>query len=229
MPIDTVSARMRPDGNSFIKVIPISRAPRSIYANRLKRVLDICFVLISAPMALVLIAILSLLIMRDGKRPFYTQERVGRNGRVFRMLKLRSMVAHADARLQAHLDACPEARREWEVTQKLRHDPRITRIGRFIRKTSLDELPQLWNVLIGHMSIVGPRPMMPSQRALYPGNAYYAMRPGITGYWQISLRNESSFAERAQFDTDYFRDMSLLTDLRVMLCTVSVVIRGTGC
>jgi lipopolysaccharide/colanic/teichoic acid biosynthesis glycosyltransferase len=145
------------------------------------------------------------------------------------MLKLRSMVADAEARLQAHLDACPKARIEWQVTQKLRRDPRITRIGRIIRKTSLDELPQLWNVLVGEMSIVGPRPMMPSQQSLYPGIAYYAMRPGITGYWQISVRNESSFAERAQFDARYFRDLSFVTDVRIMLRTFGVVMRGTGC
>ncbi len=139
------------------------------------------------------------------------------------------MVVDAEAQLESYLASDPLRRREWDDQQKLRHDPRITPIGRFIRKTSLDELPQLWNVLTGDMSIVGPRPMMPSQEALYPGRAYYALRPGITGYWQISVRNESSFAERAQFDTRYFRDLSLVTDIRVMLGTFRVVLSGTGC
>ena len=113
--------------------------------------------------------------------------------------------------------------------QKLKDDPRVTRLGRLIRKTSLDELPQFLNVLKGDMSVVGPRPMMVDQKALYPGTAYYSLRPGITGFWQISVRNESSFAERARFDTDYLRKLSFGTDLAVLWRTVSVVLKGTGC
>jgi exopolysaccharide production protein ExoY len=138
------------------------------------------------------------------------------------------MVPNADAVLNDYLDANPGARAEWDKTQKLKNDPRITASGRIIRKTSIDELPQLINVVRGEMSLVGPRPMMVEQRALYPGLAYYAMRPGITGFWQTSTRNESSFAERAVFDSAYFRDMSLRTDLRVLVKTVAVVIAGTG-
>ncbi len=150
----------------------------------MKRALDVALVLLAAPLALLIIVLFCPLIMLDGKSPFYTQPRVGRNGRIFRMWKLRSMVADADARLGAYLDANPERRREWDENQKLRDDPRITRVGRIIRKTSIDELPQLWNVLRGEMSMVGPRPMMPDQQAIYPGTAYYALRPGITGFWQ---------------------------------------------
>ncbi len=145
------------------------------------------------------------------------------------MWKLRSMVADADSLLEAHLAANPAARAEWDRSQKLRSDPRITVLGRIIRKTSLDELPQLWNVLRADMSLVGPRPMLPEQRILYPGTAYYALRPGITGFWQISVRNESSFAQRAKFDAAYLRQMSLKTDILVMLRTVRVVLCGTGC
>ena len=112
--------------------------------------------------------------------------------------------------------------------QKLKNDPRITPLGRFLRRTSLDELPQLWNVLMGDMSIVGPRPMMCNQRALYPGTEYYVMRPGITGFWQTSARNESSFHERAGFDQAYYRAVSLRTDLAIIWRTFSVVLRGTG-
>jgi len=200
-----------------------------VYGHFFKRVLDILVVLLSAPAVLLVVAVLCVLISRDGASPFYAQDRVGKNGRIFRMWKLRSMVLNADAQLESYLAANPARRLEWDEHQKLRHDPRITRIGRLIRKTSLDELPQLWNVLIGDMSIVGPRPMMPNQKALYPGRGYYALRPGITGYWQISVRNESSFAERANFDTKYLRELSLWTDLRVMLCTFRVVFCGTGC
>ncbi|PIL21960.1 hypothetical protein P775_01855 [Puniceibacterium antarcticum] len=144
------------------------------------------------------------------------------------MWKLRSMVHDADSQLEAHLAADPLARAEWDRSQKLRHDPRITRIGRLIRKTSLDELPQLWNVFSGDMSLVGPRPMMPEQRKMYPGTAYYELRPGITGLWQVSVRNESSFAERAVFDTDYLHRVSIKTDILVLLRTVRVVFHGTG-
>lgn len=228
MPFDILWANTRPDAGNFSDRIPVPPRGRLLYADRLKRVLDIAIVLLAAPTVLLAVGVLCLLIMCDGKSPFFVQQRVGRHGRIFRMIKLRSMVVDAEARLQSYLEANPARRVEWEVNQKLRHDPRITRIGRIIRKASLDELPQLWNVLVGDMSIVGPRPMMPSQKALYPGVAYYAMRPGITGFWQISVRNESSFAERVQFDARYFRDLSFATDLRVILRTFGVVLRGTG-
>jgi len=144
------------------------------------------------------------------------------------MVKLRSMVAGADEILEAYLERNPDARAEWNRAQKLRYDPRITGFGAFIRKTSLDELPQLFNVLKGDMSIVGPRPMMMEQQELYPGAAYYQLRPGITGFWQVSERNETSFSERAYYDTAYFSQLSLATDLRIMKQTVRVVFRATG-
>jgi lipopolysaccharide/colanic/teichoic acid biosynthesis glycosyltransferase len=177
--------------------------PRGVYRRFVKRSLDITLVLIAfIPVTLVLL-VFGALIALDGKSPLYLQNRIGRNGKVFRMWKLRSMVHNADAQLEAYLASNPEARDEWDRTQKLRKDPRITAIGAFIRKTSLDELPQLVNVLKGDMSLVGPRPMMLDQKAIYPGTAYYAMRPGITGMWQTSVRNESSFSERAIFDARY--------------------------
>jgi lipopolysaccharide/colanic/teichoic acid biosynthesis glycosyltransferase len=223
------AATMRPDVANSLRIRTIGARGTGPYAALAKRALDIALVLLAAPLALLVVALVCPFIMRDGGSPFFAQERVGRGGRVFRMWKLRSMVQDAEARLDAYLDACPERRREWDAFQKLRHDPRITPVGRLIRKTSIDELPQLWNVLCGEMSVVGPRPMMPSQRALYPGAAYYALRPGITGFWQVSVRNESNFAQRAEFDSSYFREMSLATDLRVLLRTVRVVVCGTGC
>ncbi len=200
-----------------------------VYRHWFKRLLDIVVVLLALPTVLLVLLPLCLLIAMDGHSPFYRQARLGRNGKVFHMWKLRSMVPDAEAKLQAYLDACPKARREWDHSQKLRHDPRITAIGALIRKSSLDELPQLFNVLRGDMSLVGPRPMMVDQRALYPGSAYYAMRPGITGIWQTSARNESSFSERAIFDARYFRELSFATDLRLIGRTFRVVLRGTGC
>jgi lipopolysaccharide/colanic/teichoic acid biosynthesis glycosyltransferase len=139
------------------------------------------------------------------------------------------MVPDAEERLAAHLEAHPAAAAEWGRTQKLRQDPRVTRLGRFLRRSSLDELPQLFNVLTGDMSLIGPRPMMVDQAPLYPGRAYYALRPGISGPWQVSERNATSFADRARFDDRYDRDLSLLTDLRLILATFRAVLRGTGC
>lgn len=201
---------------------------RRIYRQFAKRLMDICLVLMVAlPVAFVL-AVLAVIIGLDGRSPFYFQERVGLNGRVFRMVKLRTMIWNADAAMAAHLAANPQARAEWDRDQKLKNDPRITRFGAILRRSSLDELPQLWNVLVGDMAIVGPRPMMCNQQDLYPGTEYYAMRPGITGFWQISARNESSFRERAMFDRSYFQKLSLGTDISVMFRTVGVMVRGTG-
>lgn len=198
------------------------------YRNHAKRWLDVVLVLMSAIPVFIILCVLCAVIALDGRAPLYFQKRIGRNGRVFRMWKLRSMVPDADAQLQAHLDANPDARAEWDRTQKLREDPRTTKIGAFIRKTSLDELPQLVNVLKGDMSLVGPRPMMVDQRTIYPGTAYYVMRPGITGMWQTSVRNESSFSERAIFDARYYREMSFGTDVTLIARTFNVVMRGTG-
>lgn len=204
------------------------RLPVSLYRSLGKRVLDLALIVLMAPSVLFVVAVLAVLVALDGKSPFYGQMRVGRDGRVFRMWKLRSMIPDADAALERHLAENPEARREWDENQKLRNDPRITRIGKLIRSTSLDELPQLWNVFKGDMSLVGPRPMMCEQRVLYPGTEYYEMRPGITGYWQTSVRNDSSFRDRAGFDAAYYRDLSLTTDIKTLLATVSVVVAATG-
>ncbi|CTQ49345.1 Putative undecaprenyl-phosphate N-acetylgalactosaminyl 1-phosphate transferase [Jannaschia donghaensis] len=198
------------------------------YRDNLKRGLDVMLVLIATPFVLPLVAVMALLVALDGGSSFYSQDRLGRGGRRFRMWKLRSMVMDADAALGGHLARDPDARVEWDRDQKLANDPRITRIGRFIRRTSLDELPQLWNVLTGDMSLVGPRPMLPDQRALYPGHAYDRLRPGLTGAWQVSDRNATTFAARADFDLTYDRALSLLTDISIIVATFGVVLRATG-
>lgn len=132
--------------------------------------------------------------------------------------------------LAALLEADPARRAEWQSTQKLKQDPRITRIGSYLRKTSIDELPQLWNVLKGDMSLLGPRPMMPDQKHLYgPAFPVYAsLRPGISGMWQVSERNESHFQRRAELDIQYARDLSLATDLRLVWQTLRTVLYSTG-
>jgi len=199
-----------------------------IYRNIGKRLLDVTAILMAAPIVVPMVAALALIVARDGGKPFYTQARIGRNGRRFRMWKLRSMVADADSRIAEHLEQHPAAKAEWDSTQKLKNDPRITPFGHVLRRSSLDELPQLWNVLIGDMSLVGPRPMMTNQQGLYPGTAYYGLRPGITGYWQTAGRNATTFEARAEFDAAYDADLSLATDAVVLARTVRVVLKATG-
>lgn len=217
-----------PNSSDVIKGIVDYTPQQSLYRSVFKRAFDILFVLSASVVVVPVTLLLALVIAADGASPFFVQRRVGRDGRIFNMVKLRSMVVDADRKLAAYLAENSEAREEWTRCQKLKSDPRITLVGRFIRKTSLDELPQFWNVLRGDMSVVGPRPMLPSQRDLYPGQAYYALKPGVTGLWQVGDRNNSSFAARARFDAEYYGLVSLKTDLSVVLKTIKVVVRGTG-
>ncbi|WP_425050782.1 sugar transferase [Psychromarinibacter sp. S121] len=203
--------------------------PTSFYRARGKRLLDIAFVLLTLPFTLPLLMMGALMVARGGGRIIYVQDRVGQGGKIFRMVKFRTMVADADERLEACLEADPEMRAEWDRTQKLKNDPRITRYGKFLRRVSLDELPQLLNVLRGDMSIVGPRPMMPHQVEQYGDTGpYMAHRPGLTGVWQVMERNESDFTSRALADREYDMTCSAATDLRLIFRTVGVVLQGTG-
>jgi lipopolysaccharide/colanic/teichoic acid biosynthesis glycosyltransferase len=219
-----------PHGKSFelprLAVVPTRHG---FYQRIGKRLLDIALVILAAPIVVPVVLILAAFLASDGANPFYAQKRVGRNGRIFTMWKLRTMVPDADQMLERYLAENEDARREWEVKQKLSFDPRITSFGQAIRRTSLDELPQLFNVLRGDMSLVGPRPMLPEQTVLYPGRSYYALRPGLSGFWQILDRNNSSFAARADYDDRYGERVSLMTDVWVMAKTITVVLRGTGC
>lgn len=207
--------------------VETARKP-GLYRNVGKRVFETLLVLMALPVVLPLTLLLALPMLFRGEAPFYTQHRVGLGGRTFVMWKLRSMVADADEHLAEYLTKNSAAREEWARHQKLRDDPRVTAYGRFLRKLSLDELPQLWNVLKGDMALIGPRPIMQHQRALYPGLAYYAMRPGVSGYWQVSDRHGSEFGARVHYDDIYYRDMSLATDVSLILRTLRAVSRGTG-
>jgi exopolysaccharide production protein ExoY len=217
----------RPVGGTLA---PVAFARGGSYRRGLKRILDLVLICLTAPVTVPFIAIIALMVWADGGKPFYRQQRVGRHGRMFTIWKIRTMVPEAEARLEAHLAGNPAAKAEWQHVQKLRDDPRVTALGGYLRASSVDEIPQFWNVLKGEMSLVGPRPMMPEQEPLYPHNqAYYALRPGVTGFWQIAERNNTSFSARADFDSDYDRQLSLLTDLRVLLRTCLVVWKRTGC
>ncbi|MCV2893678.1 sugar transferase [Lentibacter sp. XHP0401] len=200
-----------------------------LYAKFFKRLIDIVLTLLILLPALFIMLPFAIMIALDGSSPLYFQRRVGKGGRVFRMAKLRSMCVNAENLLHVHLASHPDQKIEWDTTQKLRSDPRTTRIGNFIRRTSIDELPQLFNVLAGHMSLVGPRPMMEEQRSLAHAKEYFLMRPGITGEWQVSVRNEANFSERAFYDNSYFKNISLRHDFKLLWQTVRVVFNARGC
>lgn len=216
-------------GNSNAQAARTLPQRKGYYRNFFKRAFDVSAIAMASPVVVPLVAVLAIMVAREGGKPFYSQMRVGKGGKRFRMWKLRSMVCDADARMEDYLAAHPEARLEWDRTQKLKHDPRITRFGKILRQSSLDELPQLWNVLKGEMSLVGPRPIMLSQQTIYPGVAYYLLRPGCTGFWQTAGRNRTTFEARAEYDDAYEEQVSLATDLKTLLGTVRVIVKGTGC
>ena len=196
-----------------------------------KRALDI----IGAGVGLLLLApfflIVALMVRADGGPAFFAHQRVGRGGKLFGCLKFRSMVIDSQARLETLLASDPTARAEWEATRKLKNDPRITPIGRFLRSTSLDELPQLINVLRGEMSLVGPRPVQEAEIDRYYGASaahYMAVRPGITGLWQVSGRSETSYESRVALDVSYVSRPSLLADLSILLRTPVAVLSRRG-
>jgi exopolysaccharide production protein ExoY len=156
----------------------------------------------------------------------FGHRRIGFQGKYFRCLKFRTMVINGDECLREHLASNPEAKAEWETTRKLRADPRVTVIGSMLRKTSLDELPQLFNVLNGDMSIVGPRPVTEEELARYSTSvkSYLACRPGITGLWQVSGRSGTSYRKRVAFDSYYARHWSIFLDAKIILATIPALL-----
>jgi lipopolysaccharide/colanic/teichoic acid biosynthesis glycosyltransferase len=197
-----------------------------------KRGLDILLVIAALPVLIPAVLLIAALLRAAGGPAFYVQPRVGRGGRLFFCWKFRTMNVGADGALARILAEDPTLAAEWASFQKLADDPRVTRLGRVLRRTSLDEIPQLWNVLRGDMSLVGPRPFTPDQVPLYLGGrrdvAYYRMRPGLTGLWQVGPRNSSGFAERALADHDYSESLSLRGDLAILVRTVGVVLAARG-
>ncbi len=187
---------------------------------------SIALLVLLAPLFLILSALTRL----SGSPVFFSQQRIGRNGLPFKCLKFRTMIPEAEKALVKLLQSRPELQREWQQTCKLREDPRVTRIGAFMRRSSLDELPQLLNVLRGEMSLVGPRPIVEDELKIYARAArwYLAARPGMTGLWQISGRSDTGYRRRIALDTYYVRNQRLLLDLLILLKTIGVVARGGG-
>ena len=197
-----------------------------------KRLLDIlggfCGLLVLIPLT-ICIWIANKLSREDGPI-FYTQERIGKNGKIFKMYKYRSMVVGADEKLRKYLEENAEAREEYKKYKKLKKDPRVTKIGNFIRKTSLDEFPQFINVLKGDMSLVGPRPYLPREKEEINGffNYITSCKPGITGLWQISGRSDTTFTDRLTLDMSYYYNHSLKRDIKILYKTVKNVIKKEG-
>jgi Undecaprenyl-phosphate galactose phosphotransferase WbaP len=181
-------------------------------------------------LAPVMIAVAIAVYAQDGGPIFFAHRRLGRNGRYFYCLKFRSMAVNAEQRLKDLLASDPQARQEWEKDHKLRHDPRVTRLGEFLRKTSLDELPQLFNVLKGEMSLVGPRPIVEAEIAKYGRRFehYCAVKPGITGLWQVSGRNDTTYRARVAMDCVYAARRNVWMDFRVLALTVPAVLARKG-
>ncbi|MCV3217036.1 sugar transferase [Plectonema radiosum NIES-515] len=192
-----------------------------------KRLFDILFSLLVLILFSPVYLVLTLLIASSSQGPiFYIQERVGKNYKPFNCIKFRTMVSNADEVLMQMMETSPELRQEFEASFKLKHDPRITKIGRFLRITSLDEFPQFWNVLKGDMSVVGPRPLVEEELPKY-GSAIdqiLTIRPGITGLWQVSGRNDIPYPRRVQIDLHYVKFGNLWLDLWIILKTVGVVV-----
>ncbi len=196
-----------------------------------KRVFDFALALIALIFLAPFIALFALFIwMQDGKAPIFGHNRYGKNGRVFRCYKLRSMVPDAKEQLAHILATDPAAKKEWDETQKLTNDPRITRLGKFIRATSIDELPQLWNIIRGDMAIVGPRPIVQNEIAKYGEwfGHYSSVRPGLTGLWQIKGRSDTTYEERIAFDVEYVQNQSFMNDLVIIIRTVPAILMSRG-
>ncbi|MTD99827.1 sugar transferase [Paracoccus sp. YIM 132242] len=206
-------------------------AGQSLYSRHFKRVFDSAVVLAALPVVLPIVLLLAAAIfLTERQNPFFSHKRVGRDGRIFGCLKLRTMVAGAETMLPKLLEGSPDKQEEWAESQKLTDDPRVTRLGAILRKTSLDELPQLLNVLRGDMSLVGPRPIVMDELRRYGQDAatYLRLRPGLTGMWQTTGRNDVSYAERIRMDVEYEQNVMLWTDIRIMAMTVVAMLQKTG-
>lgn len=221
---ELVSGIASADGRVARRLVPVGGAA--------KRTLDILLVILSLPLWLpLLLGIAVLLKLTDTGPLLYGHRRIGFGGRAFRCWKFRTMVVDGDAVLETYLKANPDEQRIWQTQRKLMNDPRVTRIGAVLRKLSLDEFPQLLNVLRGEMSLVGPRPVVQAELDDHYGHAaraYLSARPGLTGLWQISGRSDTTYEQRIRLDCDYVRNWSLLRDLRIILLTIPAMALSRG-
>ena len=218
------------DGELSVLLGQSKVAPYSI-GGKSKRIFDVIIASITLFVFLLLFAFVVLLLKLSDPGPVvFRHIRVGQGGRRFACFKFRSMVLDSDKVLKTLLESDPAARKEWDRTQKLANDPRITPVGKFLRQSSLDELPQLINVIRGDMSLVGPRPIVPSELTRYGDklSLYLQARPGITGIWQVSGRNDCGYDRRIEMDANYVRNWRFSTDFVILLRTLGAVLAQRG-
>jgi exopolysaccharide production protein ExoY len=230
--VNAASATLRRHAAPQFRVISNDAEPVDGVATPLggfaKRSFDVSIASIALILMAPIMAIISALIfLTMGGAIFFKQSRVGFDGRMFGCLKFRSMVKNADEVLKHHLENSPDAKVEWELTQKLRDDPRITWLGSILRKSSLDELPQLFNIVRGDMSCIGPRPVLSKELERYGvyGTEYKRARPGLTGLWQVSGRSNTTYAERVKLDRLYVRRWSIFLDFVILLRTIPALLK----
>lgn len=211
-------------------ILRVNNNLAKLSSRMLKRAFDIIGALGAIITLSPVLLFLAYKVSRDGGKSIYGHERIGKGGEKFKCLKFRSMVTNSQEVLKNLLENDQEAKAEWDKDFKLKNDPRITKIGAFIRRTSLDELPQLWNVLVGEMSLVGPRPVVEAELERYAGDVdYYLMaKPGMTGLWQVSGRNNIDYDTRVYFDAWYVKNWALWNDIVILFKTIGVVLKKDG-
>jgi Undecaprenyl-phosphate galactose phosphotransferase WbaP len=206
--------------------------PSQLFRYRIiKRGMDILFVLMALPVLLPIFGIIAIVMVWTSPGPiFFSHRRIRKNGAFFSMWKFRTMCVNSTEVLDEYLKAHPEARAEWYANRKLRFDPRVTAVGAFLRRFSLDELPQVWNVLMGTMSLVGPRPIVAAEVEKYAESfqCYCRVKPGLTGLWQVSGRSEVTYPERVALDCDYVERWSLWRDIVILMKTFAAVLKQDG-
>lgn len=229
LPVGNISARGLMEENTLVLRLDNNLARKTYRLT--KRVFDLILTICGGLFILPFMCIIAAFIYFDSPGPvIYKQKRIGQNGKEFDFYKFRSMVIDADKVIDEYLEKNPEAKREWQRNFKLKYDPRVTRIGRFIRKTSVDELPQLWNVIKGDMSLVGPRPLLPNEVKRYGAyiEDYILVPPGLTGVWQVSGRSDTTFEERVQMDSWYIHNWTIWIDIVYLAKTFLVIIKSKG-
>lgn len=219
-------------GHSLERLPRADRAPSDFFRYRvIKRFCDVLLVLISMPLILLILGAVSVVVLMSSPGPiFYSHRRIRKDGAFFSMWKFRTMCVNSVEVLEDYLAQHPEARAEWNKAHKLRKDPRITALGAFLRRYSLDELPQLWNVLMGQMSLVGPRPIVAAEVEKYGEgfDCYCRVKPGLTGLWQVSGRSELSYEARVALDCEYVANWSLSKDIMILCRTFASVVNQDG-
>ena len=229
LPTSNITARGMMEEQAVVLHVQNNLARKS---NRImKRIFDIVVTICGGIFILPFMLIIAAIIYLDSGGPIiYKQKRIGKNGKEFSFYKFRSMVKNADTILEEYLNTHEKEKNEWQKNFKLKNDPRVTKIGRIIRKTSIDELPQLWNVLMGDMSLVGPRPLLPNELERYSSyiEDYKLVLPGLTGVWQVSGRSDTTFEQRAIMDSWYIHNWSVWIDIVYLLKTILVVVKSKG-